>query len=59
MLNLFKSIRFNRNNDFASKVLVRYSSNKSVSSFAKQLFNSEDAESINARFKKAKLKAAE
>lgn len=42
--------------DFASKVLFRYSSQKGVSDFSRQLFKSEDSESINARFAKTKLK---
>ncbi|WP_318516593.1 hypothetical protein [Photobacterium leiognathi] len=45
--------------DFASKVLVRYSNQKGISTFSSQLFNSENADTINARFEKTKLKVIE
>ncbi|VVO76687.1 hypothetical protein PS838_02204 [Pseudomonas fluorescens] len=58
MGEFLKSIGLSRKGDFASKVLERYNSKKTVSSFARTLFNSESAESINARFAKAKHKVA-
>lgn len=54
MTNILKALGFGKKNDFTSRVLHRYSSNKPVSSFARDLFRSEDAESLNARFAKAK-----
>lgn len=53
MNDLIKAIVGNKA-DFAAKVLNRYSSKKAVGSFARDLFRSESAESINARFAKAK-----
>lgn len=53
MNDLIKAIIGNKA-DFAAKVLNRYSSKKAVGSFARDLFRSESAESINARFAKAK-----
>lgn len=47
-----------KKSDFASKVLDRYSSKKAVGSFARGLFSSESAASINARFAKAKREAS-
>lgn len=54
MTGLIKAFRSNSKSDFAAKVLSRYSSKKAVSSFARDLFRSEDAASINERFAKAK-----
>ncbi|WLG46426.1 hypothetical protein [Pseudomonas sp. FP1740] len=54
MTGLFKALRSNTKGDFTSKVLDRYSSKKAVSTFARDLFRSEDAASINERFAKAK-----
>jgi hypothetical protein len=56
MGNLLKMI--GNKGDFASKVLSRYRAKKAVSSFARDLFRSEDAESINARFARAKKSAS-
>jgi hypothetical protein len=56
MSNLLKMI--GKKDDFASKVLSRYSANKAVGSFARDLFRSEDADSINARFARAKQSAS-
>lgn len=59
MVNFIRNFYSSRNkSDFASKVLARYSSNRAVSNFAKELFSSESAETINKRFEKAKIKAA-
>ncbi|MFJ4588099.1 MULTISPECIES: hypothetical protein [Pseudomonas] len=54
MTGLLKALRSNTKADFTSKVLDRYSSKKAVSTFARNLFRSEDAASINERFAKAK-----
>lgn len=56
MNDLFKAI-VGKKGDFASKVLSRYSSKKAIGAFARDLFRSENAESINARFAKAKRSA--
>lgn len=48
-----------KNDDFASKVLTRYSNQKGISAFSIQLFKSENADTINARFEKTKLKVVE
>ncbi|GLO55023.1 hypothetical protein PPUJ20066_10590 [Pseudomonas putida] len=53
MNDVIKAI-VDKKGDFTSKVLDRYSSKKAVGSFARGLFRSEDAASINARFAKAK-----
>jgi hypothetical protein len=57
MNDLFKAI-VGKKGDFASKVLNRYSSKKAVGLFARELFRCENAESINARFAKAKRSAS-
>jgi hypothetical protein len=57
MTGFFKGI-VGKKGDFASKVLNRYSSKKAVSTFASGLFSSENADSINARFAKAKRVAS-
>lgn len=54
MTNLIKAFRTSRKSDFATKVLNRYSSKKAVGTFARDLFSSEDATSINERFARAK-----
>ncbi|ELU8559322.1 hypothetical protein EA004_19430 [Vibrio anguillarum] len=56
---LIQSCFTKKNDDFASKVLVRYSSQKGISTFSSQLFKSENADTINARFEKTKLKVIE
>jgi predicted transcriptional regulator len=40
--------------EFAARVLARYSAKTPVSDFARELFRSENAASINERFAKAK-----
>lgn len=57
MTEFFKGI-VGKKSDFASKVLDRYSSKKAVGSFARELFKSESAESINERFAEAKRVAS-
>lgn len=60
MNDFFKEIkcRFTRkDNDFMAKVLIRYSSQRGISTFSSQLFKSENADTINARFEKTKQKA--
>lgn len=56
---LIQSCFTKKNDDFASKVLVRYSNQKGISTFSSQLFKSENADTINARFEKTKLKVIE
>ncbi|PSV89564.1 hypothetical protein CTN01_18045 [Photobacterium angustum] len=43
--------------DFAEKVVVRYRTQQPMSSFAKNLFEHEDARSLNDRLNKARTKA--
>ncbi|CAH7382403.1 conserved hypothetical protein [Vibrio chagasii] len=43
--------------DFAEKVVVRYRTQQPMSSFAKNLFENEDARSLNDRLNKARIKA--
>jgi hypothetical protein len=54
MGRFLKFIGLGRKDDFVSRVLARYRSNKPMSPFVRGLFESESAESINARFAKAK-----
>lgn len=54
MIDLIKALRSSNKRDFATKVLKRYSSKQAVGSFARELFRTEDANSINERFAKAK-----
>lgn len=54
MAGLIKASRSDSKSDFAARVLDRYSSKKAVSTFARELFRTEDAASINERFAKAK-----
>lgn len=56
MTGLIKAFRSTSKSDFAAKVLDRYSSRKAVGSFARELFRTEDAASINNRFAKAQRK---
>lgn len=58
MSDLLKAIITGKKGDFATKVLDRYSAKKAVGSFARDLFSAENAESINARFAKAKRSAS-
>lgn len=58
MAGLTKASRTDSKSDFAAKVLDRYSSKKAVSTFARDLFRTEDAASINERFAKAKRKVS-
>lgn len=58
MTDLIKAFSSNSKSDFAAKVLDRYSSKKAVGSFARELFRTEDAASINERFAKAKRKVS-
>lgn len=59
MTGLITVFNSNSKKDFAAKVLDRYSSKKAVGSFARELFRTEDAKSINERFAKAKRKVSE
>lgn len=54
MHHIFKALGFGKKSDFAAKVLNRYNSKKPVSAFARELFRSETAESLNERFAQAK-----
>lgn len=56
MTSLIKAFRSNSKSDFTTKVLNRYSSKKAVGSFARGLFSTENAASINERFANAKRK---
>jgi len=47
MIDLIKALRSSNKRDFATKVLDRYSSKQAVGSFARELFRTEDANSIN------------
>jgi hypothetical protein len=58
MTGLIKAFSSNSQTEFAAKVLHRYSSKKTVGSFARELFRTEDAASINERFAKAKRKVS-
>ena len=45
------------NEDFATKVVIRYRTQQPMSKFAKNLFENEDVRSLNARLNKARTKA--
>lgn len=57
LLTVVRRVLRKNKGDFASRVLVRYSTQKTVSVFCMQLFKSESEESINKRFKKTNIKS--
>ncbi len=56
LITIIQSYFVKNNDDFAAKVLVRYSTQKSVSAFSRELFQKENAETINARFEQTKIR---
>ncbi len=54
MTNILKLLGLGKKSDFTSRVLDRYGSNKPVSSFARDLFRTENSDSLNERFAQAK-----